>query len=116
MTAVIDRPAAVLPSRRLADRRPPLARLVGLEIRKSLCTRSGIALAGAAAVLPAGAVALMMALNDTPPNAATMLALLGTLVSMLLIGYRQPTTGASSQAFHDVLFSDCGTNPPRCRL
>jgi len=31
MTAVIDRPAAVLPSRPLPDRRPPLARLVGLE-------------------------------------------------------------------------------------
>jgi ABC-2 type transport system permease protein len=69
----------------LADRRPPFARLVGLEIRKSLSTRSGIALSGAAAVLPAGAVALMLALNDSPPNAATMLALLGTLVGMLLI-------------------------------
>ena len=85
MTAVTDRPATVLPSRPLAGRRPPLTRLIGLEIRKSLSTRSGIALAGAAAVAPAGAVALMMALNDTPPNAATMLALLGTLVSMLLI-------------------------------
>ena len=85
MTGVLDRPAAVLPSRPLADRRPPLARLIGLEIRKSLSTRSGIALTGAAAVLPAGAVGLMLALNDAPPNAATMLALLGTLVSMLLI-------------------------------
>jgi hypothetical protein len=85
MTTTAVTPVAVLPSRPLADRRPPLARLVRLEIRKSLSTRSGIALAGAAAVLPAGAVALMIALNDTPPNAATMLALLGTLVSMLLI-------------------------------
>jgi len=85
MTAVIDRPATVLPFRSLADRRPPMARLVGLEIRKSLSTRSGVALTGAAAVLPAGAVALMLALHDSPPNAATMLALLGTLVGMLLI-------------------------------
>ena len=85
MTAVLDRPVTAVPERRLADRRPPLARLVGLEIRKSLSTRSGLALTGAAAVLPAGAVALMLALNDSPPTAATLLALLGTLVSMLLI-------------------------------
>jgi len=80
-TAVLDR----APGPAVAGRRPPLARLTGLEIRKSLSTRSGIALTGAAAVLPAGAVALMLALNDAPPNAATMLALLGTLVGMLLI-------------------------------
>jgi len=85
MTAVLDRPATVLPTRPLADRRPPLARLIGLEVRKSLSTRSGLALTAAAAVLPAGAVGLMMALHDSPPTAATMLALLGTLVSMLLI-------------------------------
>jgi ABC-2 type transport system permease protein len=84
-TTVLDRSATTVPGRRLADRRPPLARLVGLEIRKSLSTRSGVALTGASAVLPAGAVALMLALNDSPPNAATMLALLGTLVGMLLI-------------------------------
>lgn len=85
MTAVLDRPATVLPTRPLADRRPPLGRLIGLEVRKSLSTRSGLALTAAAAVLPAGAVGLMMALKDSPPTAATMLALLGTLVSMLLI-------------------------------
>jgi ABC-2 type transport system permease protein len=85
MTAVLDRPAATAPARRLTERRPSLARLTRLEIRKSLSTRSGLALTGAAAVLPAGAVGLMMALNDSPPGAATMLALLGTLVGMLLI-------------------------------
>jgi ABC-2 type transport system permease protein len=84
-TTVLDRPASTVPGRRLADRRPPLARLVGLEIRKSLSTRSGVALTGAAAVLPAAATALMVALHDSPPGAATMLALLGTLVGMLLI-------------------------------
>jgi hypothetical protein len=83
MTAVLE--PVMTTAAALADRRPPFARLVALEIRKSLSTRSGIALTGAAAVLPAGAVALMLALNDAPPNAATMLALLGTLVGMLLI-------------------------------
>jgi hypothetical protein len=85
MTAVLNPPATVAPGRTLADRRPPLARLTALEIRKSLSTRSGRALTGAAAVLPAGVVGLMLALNDSPPTAATMLALLGTLVGMLLI-------------------------------
>jgi ABC-2 type transport system permease protein len=85
MTAVLDPVMTTAAVPALADRRPPFARLVALEIRKSLSTRSGIALAGAAAVLPAAAVGLMIALNDAPPNAATMLALLGTLVGMLLI-------------------------------
>jgi ABC-2 type transport system permease protein len=84
MTAVLDRPV-VTPTPRLADRRPPLTRLVGLEFRKSLSTRSGVALTAAASVLPAGAVALMLALDDAPPGAATMLALLGTLVGLLLL-------------------------------
>lgn len=73
------------PTRPLERRRPPLARLTWLEIRKSLSTRSGIALTVAAAVLPAGAITLMLALDDPPPGAATMLALLGTLVSLLLL-------------------------------
>ena len=85
MTAVLNPVPTTVPVSALADRRPPFARLVALEIRKSLSTRSGVALAGAAAVVPAGALGLMIALNDSPPNAATMLALLGTLVSMLLI-------------------------------
>jgi ABC-2 type transport system permease protein len=79
--AVLDRPVTTT----LADRRPPLTRLVGLEIRKSLSTRSGLALAAVAAVLPAGAVAWILAVDSAPPGAATMLALLGTLVAMLLI-------------------------------
>jgi ABC-2 type transport system permease protein len=66
-------------------RRPPLARLTALEIRKSLSTRSGVALTVAAAVLPVGALSLMLALDDPPPNAPTMLALLGTLVALLLL-------------------------------
>jgi hypothetical protein len=86
MTAVMNRPSATpAAARPLADRRPPLARLVGLEIRKIVSTRSGLALTGAAAVAPAGVVAVMLALHDTPPGAATMLALLATLVGLLMI-------------------------------
>ena len=40
MTAVLNRPVTAAT---LADRRPPLPRLVGLEIRKILSTRSGLA-------------------------------------------------------------------------
>jgi ABC-2 type transport system permease protein len=83
MTAVLDRPATA--TRPLADRRPPVTRLVGLEIRKVLSTRSGLALTGAAAVAPAAVTALMIGLDATPPGAATLLALLGTLVGLLMI-------------------------------
>jgi ABC-2 type transport system permease protein len=85
MTAVLEPVMTTAAVPALADRRPPFARLVALEIRKSLSTRSGLALAGTAAVLPAGAVGMMLALHDGPPTAATMLALLGTLVATLLI-------------------------------
>jgi hypothetical protein len=81
MTAVLDRPVAAT----LVDRRPPLTRLVGLEIRKILSTRSGLALAGGAAVAPAAVTGLMLALADAPPGSATLLALLGTLVGLLMI-------------------------------
>jgi ABC-2 type transport system permease protein len=82
MTAtVLDRPATAT----LVDRRPPLTRLIGLEIRKILSTRSGLALAGAAAVTPAAVTAVMLTLADAPPGAATLLALLGTLVALLMI-------------------------------
>jgi ABC-2 type transport system permease protein len=81
MTAILDRPVTAT----LVDRRPPLTRLVGLEIRKILSTRSGLALAGAAAVAPAAVTALMLALADPPPGSATLLALLGTLVGLLMV-------------------------------
>lgn len=83
MTAVLSRPAAT--ARPLVDRRPPLTRLTGLEIRKILSTRSGLALAGAAALAPAAVTALMLALADPPPGSATLLALLGTLVALLMV-------------------------------
>ena len=79
--AVLDRPVPAA----LIDRRPPLTRLVGLEVRKSLSTRSGLALAGVAAMLPAVAITWMVAVHSAPPGAATMLAVLGTLAAVLLI-------------------------------
>ena len=80
-TAVLDRP----PGPTIAARRPPLARLTGLEIRKSLSTRSGRTLVGAASVLPAVGAGTMFALGEQPPNAAMLLAVLGSLVGMLLV-------------------------------
>jgi hypothetical protein len=68
-----------------AARRAPLTRLTTLEIRKSLSTRSGRTLAGAAALLPAGGAGTMFALGEQPPNAAMLLAVLGSLVGMLLV-------------------------------
>ena len=85
MTAVLNPPATVAPGRPLADRRPPLARLTALEIRKSLSTRSGRTLVVAAAVLPAVGAGAMFALGEQPPGAAMLLAVLGSLVSMLLV-------------------------------
>lgn len=82
MTAtVLDRPVPAT----LVDRRPPLTRLVGLEIRKILSTRSGLALAAVAAVAPAAVTGLMLAVSDPPPGSATLLALLGTLVGLLML-------------------------------
>lgn len=80
MTTILDRP--VPPTRPWAGRRPPLARL---EIAKTLSTRSGVALVGAASVLPVGALALVIAVDDPPPDAPIMLAFLGTLMALLLI-------------------------------
>ena len=69
--------AAVLtPSRPVATRRsgPSLPKQVGLEIRKSLSTRSGRLMAAAAAVMPAAGVVIAIALNHKPPSAAEMLS------------------------------------------
>jgi hypothetical protein len=50
------------PRPRVSQTSPPLARLAGLEIRKSLSTRSGLWVAGAAAFAPAGALAVLAVL------------------------------------------------------
>lgn len=82
--AVLDLPprAATTP---VADHRPPLARLVRVEVRKSLSTRSGRLLAGVAALLPAAGLALLLTLGNNPDGVGEMLGLLGTLVAMLMI-------------------------------
>lgn len=84
MTAAVLDPTPVVTPRPAARRASP-ARLTGLEIRKSLSTRSGRALVGAAGVLPAAGAGLMFALGEQPPNAAMLMAVLGSLVGMLMI-------------------------------
>jgi ABC-2 type transport system permease protein len=68
-----------------AGSRPPLTRLAGLEVRKILSTRSGVALAGSAALLPGLATVLALMLDDPPPNAPQLLGVFGTLAAVLLV-------------------------------
>lgn len=81
--AAVAEPAAPIPA--IRGRRPPIARLTVLEIRKSLSTRSGRSLALAAGLLPAVAVGIIFALGQKIPSAAEMLAVFGTLVAMLML-------------------------------
>lgn len=83
-TTVLDRPAPAAAAP-VAAVRPPLARLVRIEIRKSLSTRSGLGLAGTAALLPAVGLALLLAADQNPSGSGEMLGLLGTLVAMLML-------------------------------
>src|SRR5258708_7529879 len=90
MTTMLTRPAAVArPATTVTptvrDRRPSIARLTVLEIRKSLSTRSGRSIATAASVLPAVAVGIIFALGQKIPSAAEMLAVFDTLVAMLTV-------------------------------
>ncbi len=79
----VAEPATQIPT--IRDRRPPIARLTVLEIRKSLSTRSGRSMAIAASVLPAVAVGVILALGQKIPSAAEMLGVFGTLVAMLTL-------------------------------
>jgi ABC-2 type transport system permease protein len=86
MTATIARPT-------IAPVRPPVRRtgpslpgLVGIEIRKSLSTRSGKALAAAAVVLGPGAIAVIAAASTEPlPSVDGPIAVMGLLTGYLLI-------------------------------
>jgi hypothetical protein len=69
----------------IRGRRPSIARLTALEIRKSLSTRSGLGMAIAASTLPAVAVGIIFGLGQKIPSAAEMLAVFGTLVAMLTL-------------------------------
>jgi hypothetical protein len=89
-TTTLTRPAAPAKPAGTAmsavrGRRPSIARLTVLEIRKSLSTRSGLSMAIAASVLPAVAVGIIFALGQKIPSAAEMLAIFGTLVGMLTV-------------------------------
>jgi len=111
-TAVLDRPRAGTTSS--IDRRPPLARLTALEIRKSLSTRSGRTLAGAAAVLPAVALAILLALGQKPGTAPEMLGVLGTLVAMLMIAVGVLST--AGEWTHGTMQTTFLTVPARGRV
>jgi len=65
---------------------PSLPTQVGLEIRKSLSTRSGLALAGAAVVLPPAGTLLAATTSSEPLGSVVgPLAVIGLLTSYLLI-------------------------------
>jgi ABC-2 type transport system permease protein len=65
--------------------RSSLPRLVTLEVRKTLSTRSGRLLTGAAAVLPVVGISTVLALGQEIPGAREMLAVLGSLVAILML-------------------------------
>jgi ABC-2 type transport system permease protein len=84
-TADTDTPwrGSVSPERQV--RHPALTRLVTLEIRKTLSTRSGRLLLGTAAVLPAVGISTVLALGQDIPGAREMLAVVGSLVAILTL-------------------------------
>ena len=86
MTATITRPttAPVRPAVRRTG--PSLPSLVGIEIRKSLSTRSGKALGAAAIVLAPAATAVVAAASSEPlPSVDGPIAVMGLLIGYLLI-------------------------------
>jgi ABC-2 type transport system permease protein len=69
----------------LRGRRPSLPRLAGLEVRKTLSTRSGRLLVGAAALLPVAGISTLLAVGQEIPGAQEMLIVLGSLVAILML-------------------------------
>ena len=96
------------------ERRPSVSRLTGLEIRKSLSTRSGRTLVGTAAVLPAVGISLVFALGQDVPGAAEMLGLLGTLVAMLMVAVGVLST--AGEWTHGTVQTTFLTVPRRSRV
>jgi hypothetical protein len=78
--------AVVAASHPVAARRsgPSLPTLVGLEARKSLSTRSGLALAGAGILLAPAATVLASTTSDPVHSATGPLAIVGLLTAYLL--------------------------------
>jgi ABC-2 type transport system permease protein len=64
---------------------PSMPTLVRIEIRKSLSTRSGKALAGAAVVLPPAAIAVASTSAETIGGAAGPIAAMGIFAALLLL-------------------------------
>jgi len=88
MTATIARPQSTPVAVRPTARRtgPSLPALVGLEVRKSLSTRSGKSLAAASVLLAPAAMAVAAAASTEPIGSATgPIAVMGTLTAYVLL-------------------------------
>lgn len=85
MTALLERPVTATAVPGITTRRPPLGRLTALELRKTLSTRSGRVMTLAAAVLPAGLLAVVLATSDVSQSAEGVLAPIGALVAVLVV-------------------------------
>jgi ABC-2 type transport system permease protein len=86
MTATIARPTTTAVGPVVRRTGPSLPALVGLEIRKSLSTRSGKALGAAAIVLAPAATAVVAAASSEPlPSVDGPIAVMGLLTGYLLI-------------------------------
>jgi len=88
MTATIARPQSTPVAVRPTARRtgPSLPAMVGLEVRKSLSTRSGKSLAAASVLLAPGAMAVAAAASTEPIGSATGInAVMGTLTAYVLL-------------------------------
>src|SRR3954451_19635197 len=83
MTAAVASSVPVRPSARRTG--PSLPALVGLEVRKSLSTRSGLALAGVSLLLAPAAMVLAGAAGDHFSGLAGPVAVVGMLSSLVLL-------------------------------
>jgi hypothetical protein len=84
MTAAVASPVSVRPTARRTG--PSLPSAIGLEVRKSLSTRSGLVLAIAATLLAPGAIALAGGLASEPlPNLVAPLVVTGMLSALVLV-------------------------------
>jgi ABC-2 type transport system permease protein len=82
-TLTMHSPAAAPPAVRTSAASLPV--LVGIEIRKSLSTRSGKSLAAAAVVLPSVAMGLAALSGDPFPSAAGPIGAVGIFAALLLM-------------------------------
>ena len=84
MTAAVATPVPARPVVRRTD--PSLAGAVGLEVRKSLSTRSGLAVAGAATLLAPAAIAIAAGTaSESLDNVLGPLVVTGLLSALVLV-------------------------------